>query len=405
MSKRLPRLRRGLDLMPSPVSERPGLLIRDPYRYTEEILIVPPLLAAGLVLFDGESTTLDLQAELSRLAGEIVPGEVIESCLRALQDNGFLETEEWERMRDERHSQFAAASVRMPVHSGSGYADEASGLTEQLAGYLNGFGAAGGEELRGIAAPHVSPWGGWQSYAAAYGRLNGKLRESAREKTVIILGTSHYGEPDRFGLTRKTFETPLGVLRPDLELIDRLEASGGEAVLMEDYCHAIEHSIEFQCIFLQHVLGSDFRILPILCGPFVRSMATGEAPERDDKVYRFFDALGELAAEHDPLWVLGVDLAHVGRRYGDDFTAVVGSEEMAEIEADDRERIESVCAGDAAEFYEQMREEQERLKWCGYSPIYTFMQAVPDARGSLIRYDQWNIDEQSVVSFAAMEFK
>jgi len=404
MSKRLPRLRRGLDLVPSPVSERPGLLIRDPYRYTEEILIVPPLLAAGLVLFDGESTTLDLQAELSRLAGEIVPGEVIESCLRALQENGFLETEEWERMRNERHSQFAAASSRTPVHSGSGYAGEASGLTDQLAGYLEGFRVAGGEYLRGIAAPHVSPWGGWQSYAAAYGRL-GKLRESAREKTVVILGTSHYGEPDRFGLTRKTFETPLGVLRPDLELIDKLEASGGEAVLMEDYCHAIEHSIEFQCIFLQHVLGSDFRILPILCGPFVRSMATGEAPERDDKVYRFFDALGELAAGHDPLWVLGVDLAHVGRRYGDGFTAVVGSEEMAEIEADDRERIESVCAGDAGEFFELMREEQERLKWCGYSPIYTFMQAVPDARGSLIRYDQWNIDEQSVVSFAAMEFK
>jgi len=407
MSKTLPRLRGGLDIMPSPVSERPGLLIRDPYRYTEEILIIPPLLAAGLVLFDGESTTLDLQAELSRLIGQMVPAETIDSYLEALQQNGFLETPEWERMRAERHAGFASAPTRMPAHAGSGYAENAKDLGEQLSSYLKDFHVPSGERLTGLAAPHVSPWGGWQSYAAAYGRLSNGLRETISEKTVVILGTSHYGEPEKFGLTRKSFETPLGTLLPDLELIDRIEKNGGDSVRMEDYCHSIEHSIEFQCIFLQQMLGSDFRILPILCGPFAKSMVTGETPERDDKVYRFFDTLGELAEEHrDRLfWVLGVDLSHVGKRYGDDFTAIVGSDEMAEIEMHDRERLDRICEGDSGEFYELMREEQERLKWCGYSPLYTFMQAVPGARGSLIRYDQWNIDEQSVVSFAAMEFK
>jgi hypothetical protein len=29
---------------------------------------------------------------------------------------------------------------------------------------------------------------------------------------------------------------------------------------------------------------------------------------------------------------------------------------------------------------------------------------VPAARGRLLRYEQWNIDPESVVSFAAMEF-
>jgi hypothetical protein len=29
---------------------------------------------------------------------------------------------------------------------------------------------------------------------------------------------------------------------------------------------------------------------------------------------------------------------------------------------------------------------------------------VPKARGELLRYEQWNIDEQSVVSFAGMAF-
>jgi hypothetical protein len=32
------------------------------------------------------------------------------------------------------------------------------------------------------------------------------------------------------------------------------------------------------------------------------------------------------------------------------------------------------------------------------------MKAVPQARGTLLRYEQWNIDESSVVSFAGVSF-
>ena len=48
---------------------------------------------------------------------------------------------------------------------------------------------------------------------------------------------------------------------------------------------------------------------------------------------------------------------------------------------------------------------QDDLKWCGSAPLYTFLKAVPAARGKLNRYEQWNIDEQSVVSFAGMAFR
>ena len=86
----------------------------------------------------------------------------------------------------------------------------------------------------------------------------------------MVLGTSHYGQPDKFGLTRKPFETPFGRTRIDQALVDELEAQ--PAALMEDYCHAVEHSIEFQVLFLQAIYGPDVRILPVLCGSFGRSM-------------------------------------------------------------------------------------------------------------------------------------
>ena len=90
MNKQLPRLRRGLDIFPSPVTDRPGLLFRDPFRYTDESLIIPPLLVAALSLFEGESTTLDAQAHVSKLAGQLIPSEIIEAMVGALRENGFL---------------------------------------------------------------------------------------------------------------------------------------------------------------------------------------------------------------------------------------------------------------------------------------------------------------------------
>jgi MEMO1 family protein len=407
MNNKLPRLRLGLDIMRSPVPGKPGLLFRDPFRYTQEILIIPPLLAAGLVFFDGESTALDIQAYLSQLAGEIIPSETIQSLVDALKHNGFLESEEFDRMRRARHAQFETAPFRMPAHSGTGYPEETTELRATLDNYLQNGEPPAYDPIIGLAAPHVSPWGGWQSYAAAYGRLSGAARQHAAGKTIVILGTSHYGEPEKFGLTRKPFSTPLGTIEPDTELIDRLIDHADGSITMEDYCHAIEHSIEFQCVFLQQMLGPDFKIVPILCGPFAKALTTGEPPEKDDKVWRFLEALGETAELYAAklFWVLGVDLAHIGARYGDDSAAQAEHGIMLEVKEQDQERLNRICEGKSDEFFDLVRPEQDRLKWCGFSPIYTFLSSVPEARGQLLRYEQWNIDEQSVVSFAAMEFR
>ena len=81
--------------------------------------------------------------------------------------------------------------------------------------YLDGAAAPGASAadangLFAIAAPHVSPQGGWRSYRAAYA----SLRPEHSSRTFVILATSHYGEPERFGLTRKNFRTPLGEAIP-----------------------------------------------------------------------------------------------------------------------------------------------------------------------------------------------
>jgi MEMO1 family protein len=399
----LPRLRADLDLMPSPSPEHPGLLLRDPYRYSEAMLVIPPALVPALAGLDGERTVRQLAELLSQQLGAEVPAELLHHLVGTLQSNGFLETEEFFKMREARQAEFRNLPERPAVHAGSAYSDQPEALRGEFNTYFQSAPARpSGDGLIGVAAPHVSPFGGWQSYAAAYTQLPA----GDEERTYVILGTSHYGPPEHFGMTRKPFVTPYGTLPVDTALVDWIESRAGDAVVMEDYCHSIEHSIEFQCVFLQHVLGPQVRILPILCGSFFESLISGQPPESNPKVKRVFDTLMEMAERQGSrlFWVLGVDLAHIGQRYGDPFAVQAEQGRMQTVRAHDMERLQHYCRGDDRAFFELVRPNQDELRWCGYAPLYTFLKAVPEARGSLLHYQQWNIDEQSVVSCAAMGF-
>jgi AmmeMemoRadiSam system protein B len=393
-----------LDFMPSPAPEHPGLFIRDPYRYSDAMLVIPPGLIECLDCFDGVHTSLDLRAALVRMTGDLQVNEIEEKLTEALDQAGFLENETFEGMRDERRREFAARPTREPAHAGSAYPVEKDDLVVTMRRYAEGGNGNGTRPhgLMGIAAPHVSPEGGWQSYREAYGVLGAEHRE----RTFVVLATSHYGAPERFGLTRKAFSTPLGEATNDTRLTDWLAERVPRSIEMEDFCHSFEHTIELQLIFLQHALGPDVRILPVLCGPFERSIGRGGMPEDDDKVKAFLEALGEMRErEGDKLfWILGVDMAHMGARYQDRFAARAGEGAMVEVNERDRDRIARINASDADGFWDLVRQNRDDLKWCGSSPFYTFLKTAPGARGELLRYEQWNIDDNSVVSFAGMSF-
>lgn len=376
------------------------MLIRDNFQYSDAVLVIPPVLVQCLSCFDGEQTELDLRQLLVDLTGQIDVGQVVDHLRTSLSTAGFLHDDTYEQLREAREKEFADAPLRVPRHAGGAYPEEPEPLRKTLNGYMDGQEPRADGKLIGIAAPHVSPFGGWESYRAAYGALT----EEHRDRTFVILGTSHYGAPDRFGLTRKPFLTPYGQARTDLQLVEELASQ--PAALMEDYCHSVEHSIEFQVVFLQHLFGSDITIVPILCGSYFKSMQRRGLPEDDEQVKRFLGTLGDIAAlrGRELLWVLGIDMAHMGPKYGDALEARANEGEMLGVTERDQLRIERINAGDAQGFWELVRENEDDLKWCGSSPLYTFLKAVPQARGTLRRYQQWNIDKDSVVSFAGMTF-
>src|SRR5688500_18657155 len=263
--------------MPSPSAEHPGLFIRDPYRFSDAMLIIPPPLVECLECFDGVQTDLDLRAALVRITNDLDVGGLDQHLIDTLSGAGFLEDEVFARMEQERRRGFFEQPVRVSAHAGSAYPAELDALQATMGRYFTGATASPSTNgnLFAIAAPHVSPEGGWQSYRAAFNLL----KPEHRERTFVILATSHYGTPQRFGLTRKNFETPFGTALADTRMIDWLAARSGDSVEMEDFCFSFEHTVEFQVVFLQHMLGPGVRILPILCGPFAQSIYHGGNPE------------------------------------------------------------------------------------------------------------------------------
>jgi MEMO1 family protein len=388
--------------MPSPDPARPGLFIRDPYQYSDSTLLVPPPLVAALQCFDGEQSVLDLRSELVRITGEIQVGELERQLFDSLDEAGFLENDRYREIKGKRELEFAKEELREPAFAGAVYPEDRAELADLLTGKVGH--AAGKDSTVAIAAPHASLDAGWGTYRAAYREL--PSLEQARDTTFVILGTSHYGAPERFGLTRKNFVTPFGEARTATGLVAELERASG-AIGMEDYCHAVEHSIEFQVVFLQHLYGPDVSILPILCGPFVKSIYEGGLPETHDGVAAFFEALGNLSVKEGNrlFWVLGIDLAHMGQRYGDPLRATASVGEMQAIELRDRDRLAQIQKGDIAGYWSRIQDGNDDLKWCGSSPLYTFMKVNPGLRADLLDYYQWQIDPESVVSFSALRFE
>src|SRR4051812_28741082 len=124
----LPRLRADLDFMPSPVPEKTGLLIRDPFHFSDATLIIPPHMVECLTFFDGEQSSLDLRAFLVRLTGGVDVSDIEKHLVDTLSEAGFLEDDAFAERKQHVEMAFAAAPARLAQHAGSGYPDEPTEL-------------------------------------------------------------------------------------------------------------------------------------------------------------------------------------------------------------------------------------------------------------------------------------
>jgi len=256
--------------------------------------------------------------------------------------------------------------------------------------------------LTALIAPHIDFHRGGSTYGWAYREV---LDRSAAD-LYVILGTCHAGMSDPFAVTLKPYDTPLGPVPVDRDFYDALDRRAGQDLLASEPAHRAEHSIEFQAVMLQHLLGRrrPFKILPVLASYLHEAVWMGTDPEADPRVPRFLEALRDTiaASSRRVCLIAGVDLAHVGPRFGDPEPNT--SRSLADVERADRRMLESVVVTDPHGFFASVASDRDARRICGLSPIYSLLRLLPGgSSGRLLRYTQWP-DPEGAVSFCAVSY-
>src|SRR5262249_3021165 len=98
--------------------------------------------------------------------------------------------------------------------------------------------------LRAALLPHIDYARGGVSYAWGFK----EVVERSDASLFLIIGTSHLSS-HRFTLTRKAFQTPLGITPTDQDMIDRIVRSYGDGLFDDEWqAHLPEWSIELEVV-------------------------------------------------------------------------------------------------------------------------------------------------------------
>lgn len=260
--------------------------------------------------------------------------------------------------------------------------------------------------IRALLAPHIDFRVSLDAYVAAFRPL-----ADLRPRRVVLLATSHYsgmfhpaydGKP--FILSRRCFQTPLGTVPVDGKALDTLARHGAEAgISMQDMAHRDEHSIELHVILLQYVWNHPFWLVPVLVGP-LDDLFYVPGGGLAKKVQVMASLLRDMFAD-DPqtLFVISGDLAHFGRKFGDEFRA---SECFDQVLVSDRQFLGAAARGDAEGLLNHVGDNADAWRICGFPPLYTALSTLPGMRGEVTGHALWDErTEESAVTFGSILYR
>lgn len=142
--------------------------------------------------------------------------------------------------------------TRNPAVAGQFYPGEKKALSREVVELI----PQGGEKTDAIGA--VSPHAGYEYSGRIAGEVYSRLRPKA---TYVILNPNHHGYGARFAASSEPWDTPLGTVQIDGELLSVIMKKT-RLVEQDRLAHAFEHSGEVQVPFVQ-VTSPAARIVPI----------------------------------------------------------------------------------------------------------------------------------------------
>ncbi len=403
-----PRLR-AVQMVPVRDGDRDFLVVTDPLGITPGQPVLG-LEAIGLLqLLDGTTSLKDLQALVMRESKDLRVGNMVREFVAQLDELLLLHSPRFEAAWAEAQRDYHRLEVRPAAMEGLCYPAERGELErwldEHFAAAERARAEAGASPVapdtmpRALLAPHLDPRREGALVARAFLEVGAGPGPPLR---VIVHGTGHSLGEDLIALTRKRFETPLGQVPCDTAFVDRLAERLGPLAYRSELAHRDEHSIEFQVLYLQRRLrGRPFTLVPILAGGFHRLLDDRRSPRDEPAVETLVAALRET--ERDlagaTLHVAGVDLSHVGPRFGD---PPLDDEGLGAVREADEAALAAAERGDADAWFAAIAAIGDATRICGFAANYVMLRAAEPGAGRRLGYAASREPDGSAVTVAAL---
>jgi len=404
MTQACPAFRADLEFVPLIQDFDRIVYVRDPLGLFPADKALPVGLFKILILLDGARNVSEVRDEISKhLHGSPLPLEAVSRVIGEFDEAYLLDTPRYRQAKKPVIEAYAALGVREAALAGQAYPENPGELAALVQAILDFQAAPDPAETKtplAVIAPHIDLGAGRTLYGRAYNQLR-----AARPKTVVILGVGHKLDRGLFCFTQKDFATPYGTVKNNQALSAALAEAAGQAAAENDFAHKLEHSIEFQLLFLQHLLPRDsFDIVPILCGSPRLSLAAYSRQAFLDAAGPFLKTLrAAVRPDGETLLLAGVDLCHIGPKFGH-------MEEAEKMQRDallhDAALLTALVGQDPEAFWSESRKVEDRYNVCGFSALAGLLEVLPPCAGSVLGHEI-SRDEvsASAVSFAAAVFR
>lgn len=402
---KFPKLRWPLDLRIEKLAGQEVLIVRCPLGISEEPLLLVAAVAPIVASFEGRLSVDEIHKQYAEHG---LKREIITELVDLLDQKLFLASPRFYIAEKKIKEDFLASPLRPASLAGSGYARDAKALKKEIDSHLEVVAPqfqARPAQLLGLVAPHIDYRRGAHTYAQAYTHL--KYEE---HDLYVLIGTSHQYSKLMFHLTLKDFANPLGTLPCDQDFVKKLAALYGfQRSFADEILHRREHSLELQVPFLRRVAKNP-KIVPILVGSFHHMLGSGRPPSSYDQYDNFVEALAQCVKERisqgqKVLFVAGVDMAHVGRYFGD--KGQLTPEILKQIEKRDQLYLDCISRQDKLGLFTHIEEDQDARRICGFPTMYTVLDCLDKVglryEARLFGYKQAvDYDNDCAVTFAAM---
>ncbi|MBD3616853.1 MAG: AmmeMemoRadiSam system protein B [Gracilimonas sp.] len=403
----IPPLRFDVQIIPIKQDGQTYLYFQDQYGYATANFAVPYSAQTIFSLFDGSRSVEDIL----KFSSNGVTKEQILEYVQFLDENALLHSQYFREHAEKAEAEYEQSDIHHSITAGLSYPDDPKEMEHFLNEAFEKLPTSDPvQTAKALYAPHIDLRFGLNSYVKAFSSI-----KDLKPKRVVMLATSHYSglypdiyEERPFVLSRKDFVMVNGPVKSGQKGIEKLSAHLGNdqesyGVTFQDRAHRIEHSIELHLIFLNHLWEHEFEIIPILVGSLDELFYKADGFQ-GQQVENFTGLLNEVFGnDKETFFLISGDLAHVGKKFGDQKPA---KELFEEVRNFDEAFLDYGAQGNSEELLNLMSQKYDPYRTCGYPPLFSFLKSFPNSKGEILTYDIWDEEEcESGVSFGSILYR